>query len=806
MSVKKPKKYLSIILLAMAIMAGGKQMVHAEEITEAMDTEAESMQTMNAETVAPETWDESEALIEAYSEPVYSGFVEDEYGNVIYYYPVSNQMIKGEKCIKGYWYYFDEVTGVMATDFTVHHDQWYYYDTEGRMQYGNKNINGKSYYFDPVTGVMQRNIERVRNGHWVYYGNDGAMVTGWAEHHGNTYYYNSKGWMLYGRQTIDGKQYIFDSVTGVMQKNIERVEGGHWVYYGSDGAKATGWTEHHGNTYYYNSKGWMVYGSQTIDGKKYVFDSVTGALMKNVEKVEGGHWVYYGNDGLKAIGWTEHHGNTYYYNEKGWMLYGSQTIDGKKYTFDSVTGALMKNVEKVEGGHWVYYGNDGAMVTGWAEHHGNTYYYNSKGWMLYGSQTINGKKYYFDPVTGVMYRGEKVVNGHWAYYDETTGAMAIGWTEHHGNRYYYNASGYMVYGRQKIDGKQWDFNPITGALLYGFYTSNGNVYYRDKNYNMLYGQQEIDGKIAVFDEKTGALQLGLKTIEGKTYYYTKEKPYIYTGEIYLSGKWRYFDEKTGVMAKGWAEHHGNRYYYDEEGGMVYGWKDIEEKTYYFDSVTGVMAKGEKIIDGNPYYFDIDTGEKLTSGWTWVDGYKRYINQYGQIDNDVSRLVSGPYLVKVYKWSNYLIVYAQDEWGNYTVPVKSMIVSCGYATPTGTFYTPAKFRWLTMLGGCQGQWCTQIYGDFLFHSVPYMSRNNTTLYTDAMYNYLGNIASHGCIRLQAGDAKWIYDNCGLGTAVVITGSESSGPIDKPGFTPLPSWHTWDPTDPTAYYLCQQRGCH
>ena len=197
---------------------------------------------------------------------------------------------------------------------------------------------------------------------------------------------------------------------------------------------------------------------------------------------------------------------------------------------------------------------------------------------------------------------------------------------------------------------------------------------------------------------------------------------------------------------------------------------------------------------------------FAQGWYWIDGYKRYINEDGIIDKDVSRLVSGPYLIKVYKWSNYLIVFAKDEWGNYTVPVKAMITSCGNGTPTGTYYSPMKFRWLTMVGGSQAQWCTQITGDFLLHSVPYRTADPTTLYTDLMYNWLGTTQSLGCIRLQAGDAKWIYDNCALGTEIYITPWEDGGPIPKPDFAPIPSWHTWDPTDPNTRYLCEQYGCH
>ena len=151
-------------------------------------------------------------------------------------------------------------------------------------------------------------------------------------------------------------------------------------------------------------------------------------------------------------------------------------------------------------------------------------------------------------------------------------------------------------------------------------------------------------------------------------------------------------------------------------------------------------------------------------------------------------------------------FTRDERGNYTVPVKAMITSCGNATPVGTFYTPAKWRWCTMIKNSEAQWVTQVVGDYLLHSVPYDRRDPSTLRVTTMYNWLGTTQSSGCIRLTAGDAKWIYDNCGLGTRVVITASESGGPIAKPSFEPIPDWHTWDPTDPNMQHLCDQKGCH
>ena len=74
----------------------------------------------------------------------------------------------------------------------------------------------------------------------------------------------------------------------------------------------------------------------------------------------------------------------------------------------------------------------------------------------------------------------------------------------------------------------------------------------------------------------------------------------------------------------------------------------------------------------------------------------------------------------------------------------------------------------------GQYCTRIYGNFLFHSVYYMSRNPGDLSVSA-YNALGTTASHGCVRLTCGDAKWMYDNCPLGTTIkIINGTKKDDP--------------------------------
>lgn len=235
------------------------------------------------------------------------------------------------------------------------------------------------------------------------------------------------------------------------------------------------------------------------------------------------------------------------------------------------------------------------------------------------------------------------------------------------------------------------------------------------------------------------------------------------------------------------------------------WVADNGRRYYVDAATRKFVRGETTIDGKTYRFDESTGAAVT-GFAMKDGYRRYYKG-GLLQEDISGLgvVSGPYLLKVYKNANYLIVFAKDPNGNFNTPVRAMRVSCGSPTPVGTFYTPARFRWLRMEGYVWAQWCTQIQGSYLFHSVPYYTKVNNDLELGE-FNLLGETRSLGCIRLNCADAKWIYDNCALKTKVIITTSESSGPLARPEGIKLPSWHTWDPTDPTAKYLCKQHGCH
>lgn len=163
-------------------------------------------------------------------------------------------------------------------------------------------------------------------------------------------------------------------------------------------------------------------------------------------------------------------------------------------------------------------------------------------------------------------------------------------------------------------------------------------------------------------------------------------------------------------------------------------------------------------------------------------------------NTVQASAADTYWIKVNKQANVATVYKKQgaDW----VPIKAMLTSCGGSrTPSGTYYTKAKYRWATLMGPSYGQYSTRVVGGILFHSVWYYS-TSLTAQTVREFNKLGSTASHGCIRMSTADCKWVYTNCGLKTKVTIYSSSDPGPLGKPAAYKMPSSagsRNWDPTD-------------
>ena len=156
-----------------------------------------------------------------------------------------------------------------------------------------------------------------------------------------------------------------------------------------------------------------------------------------------------------------------------------------------------------------------------------------------------------------------------------------------------------------------------------------------------------------------------------------------------------------------------------------------------------------------------------------------------------------YYIKINRKACTVTVYSKDDTGAFTVPCKAMVCSSGWATPIGIFSMGGSSRWLAFDGGTVGQYARRIKGSIWFHSVMYNRRSPDTLQWSE-YNKLGTVCSHGCIRLTAEDAKWIFDNCEAGTPVEIYDDpDNPGPLGKPEAIQIDGNDPrcgWDPTDP------------
>lgn len=157
----------------------------------------------------------------------------------------------------------------------------------------------------------------------------------------------------------------------------------------------------------------------------------------------------------------------------------------------------------------------------------------------------------------------------------------------------------------------------------------------------------------------------------------------------------------------------------------------------------------------------------------------------------------PYSIDVLRNQNVVVVYGKDEEGEYTVPIHVFLCSTGTSTPVGYFKLGGRHEWISLFHGVYGHYAIGVYGDILFHSVPYRKAQSDTLETEE-FNKLGTKASMGCIRMQTSDVKWLYDNCPAGTSVHFYDVETLE-FEKPEalqLDPEDPRSCWDPTDPDA----------
>lgn len=170
-----------------------------------------------------------------------------------------------------------------------------------------------------------------------------------------------------------------------------------------------------------------------------------------------------------------------------------------------------------------------------------------------------------------------------------------------------------------------------------------------------------------------------------------------------------------------------------------------------NKISEIDSKRTEYLASLTYENDTDASNLITTNINYSN-----INNLN-ISSDTSYLVHvdlNKQLVSIY--SGYI-----NNWNLINEFSCSTGIS-GEDTPEGIFTITNRGEWFFSQDYQQGgKYWVQFLGDYLFHSLPYDESQSQILdYT------LGTPASHGCIRLETVDAKWIYDNVDNNTKVII----------------------------------------
>ena len=274
---------------------------------------------------------------------------------------------------------------------------------------------------------------------------------------------------------------------------------------------------------------------------------------------------------------------------------------------------------------------------------------------------------------------------------------------------------------------------------------------------------------------------GLNEIEGELYYFKNNRiDTSYSGLAQYGNEWYYIENgKVNWNYTGLAQR-GNEWFYVKGGKLDWSYTGLVQKgnEWFFVrngrldwGYTGLACNGE-------YYFYVKNGrlDWNYSGYAQIDGQ----GEYYEVRN--GRLVGGTLtLAKMHGVANN-----QDSPTNYIVIVDRAAHRVGVfkgskynwadakyykccvgkpSTPTisGTYYIKSRGKYFDT--GTKGRcwYFTQINGNYLFHSVIYDRQPSPKKIID---NSMDAAVSHGCVRLDLENAKWIYDNIPKNTKVII----------------------------------------
>ena len=427
----------------------------------------------------------------------------------------------------------------------------------------------------------------------AYFDNSGFQAkNAFIKYAGNYYYFDKEGYMLTGRQDIDGKTYFF-LPNGIQLRDSIYQQDGKYYYFGS-------------------------FGEQYKDGY-FVFDVPKEGTSETEAKFR-----YFSPTGEMAIGLTYAGGGLQYFDENGFQAKGTKyvTPDGKLYFFDKNSGNAYTNRWAEIDGIWYEFNDQGYAQAKKGEFYttdGSTWFYrDAAGKNVTGALTLDGHDYYFR-ANGAQVKGEFVTeNGKISYYTVDNGyKVKDKFFEVNGKWYHADKDGNLATGRQTIDHLNYYFNADGSQVKSDFFTLDG-------------------GKTWYYAKDNGEIVTGAYSIGGKNYYFKEDGSQV-KGDFVKNadGSLSYYDKDSGERLNNRFLTTGNNvWYYFKDGKAVTGRQNIDGKEYYFDHL-GRQVKGSPISTpkGVEYYESV-LGERVTNTWiTFQDGKTVFFDENGYADFD-----------------------------------------------------------------------------------------------------------------------------------------------------------------------------
>ena len=427
----------------------------------------------------------------------------------------------------------------------------------------------------------------------AYFDNSGFQAkNAFIKYAGNYYYFDKEGYMLTGRQDIDGKTYFF-LPNGIQLRDSIYQQDGKYYYFGS-------------------------FGEQYKDGY-FVFDVPKEGTSETEAKFR-----YFSPTGEMAVGLTYAGGGLQYFDENGFQAKGTKyvTPDGKLYFFDKNSGNAYTNRWAEIDGIWYEFNDQGYAQAKKGEFYttdGSTWFYrDAAGKNVTGALTLDGHEYYFR-ANGAQVKGDFVTeNGKISYYTVDNGyKVKDKFFEVNGKWYHADKDGNLATGRQTIDHLNYYFNADGSQVKSDFFTLDGGKtwYYAKDNGEIVTGAYSVGGKNYYFREDGSQVKGDfVKNADGSLSYYDKDSGERLNNRFFTTGS--------------------NVWYYFKDGKAVTGRQNIDGKEYYFDNL-GRQVKGSPISTSKGVeYYESVLGERVTNTWiTFQDGKTVFFDENGYADFD-----------------------------------------------------------------------------------------------------------------------------------------------------------------------------